>query len=367
MSTKILYLSHIDWRYIKQRPQFIAECLSKNTEVLYISGRSVKRLFGSTPKDHTKLRILYYPSLPLIGLGSTKIALLLLNNLFCLIRIFLLLTRNKPQAIYTTSPIHYYTIKVLTTLLHAHVFYDCMDDNIGIKDIYLRNYTIKLEKKLLKIASSVFVSSNRLSTVARKRGAKKLPIVVNNGIDRHLLRYIKNEDNVAKQNGSTTRLLYFGSIDYWFDFASIEKLLNKKRHVTMTLLGPLKVRLPKHPRLNYLGIAPHEELRLIAQDYDILTMPFVVSDLIRSVDPVKIYEYISFYKNIVCVYYDEMNRFKDFIKTYRNYEEFEKCVDYFINNKNPIYSRQHAFRFLSLQTWESRSKQVFNEMSKYIA
>ena len=45
-------------------------------------------------------------------------------------------------------------------------------------------------------------------------------------------------------------------------------------------------------------------------------MPFILNELIESVDPVKLYEYINFEKNIICIKYDEILRFKDFVYFY---------------------------------------------------
>ena len=42
-------------------------------------------------------------------------------------------------------------------------------------------------------------------------------------------------------------------------------------------------------------------------------MPFKLNDIIRDVDPVKLYEYISMGKPVISVYYKEVNQFRDFV------------------------------------------------------
>ena len=39
---KIIYIEHVEWNYIKQRPQYIAENLSKNFDVTVYSPYSYK-------------------------------------------------------------------------------------------------------------------------------------------------------------------------------------------------------------------------------------------------------------------------------------------------------------------------------------
>ena len=41
-------------------------------------------------------------------------------------------------------------------------------------------------------------------------------------------------------------------------------------------------------------------------------MPFVINEIINAVDPVKIYEYINFNKDIIMCYYDEVRRFNKY-------------------------------------------------------
>ena len=42
-------------------------------------------------------------------------------------------------------------------------------------------------------------------------------------------------------------------------------------------------------------------------------MPFVVNDLIKSVDPVKLYEYLAFKVPVISVYYPEIKYFKNML------------------------------------------------------
>ena len=55
-----------------------------------------------------------------------------------------------------------------------------------------------------------------------------------------------------------------------------------------------------------------------------LIMPFKVNELIKSVNPVKIYEYIWMGLPVIAPYYGETEKFSDYIYLYNNPDDFIK-------------------------------------------
>jgi len=87
--------------------------------------------------------------------------------------------------------------------------------------------------------------------------------------------------------------LYIGTISSWFDFESIILMLDKNESANFVLIGPVDISIPKHNRLHYFGTFSRDYLPFFMLNAHVLTMPFKVNQLIESVDPVKIYEYIG--------------------------------------------------------------------------
>ncbi len=52
-------------------------------------------------------------------------------------------------------------------------------------------------------------------------------------------------------------------------------------------------------------------------------MPFKLNDIVEAVDPVKLYEYINFNKDILTISYKEIERFSKFTYSYDGYDEFK--------------------------------------------
>ena len=60
----------------------------------------------------------------------------------------------------------------------------------------------------------------------------------------------------------------------------------------------INTEVPKHRRIHWKGVIEHNKLWENVKEMDALIMPFKVNDIIRDVDPVKLYEYISMGKKL---------------------------------------------------------------------
>ena len=87
-------------------------------------------------------------------------------------------------------------------------------------------------------------------------------------------------------------------------------------------------------------------------------MPFQINELILSVDPVKLYEYINFGKNILSVRYKEIERFKDFVFFYDDYASFISQIKKMKEQLSTIYNNEERIKFLQKNTWEKRASSI---------
>jgi len=365
MKKKMLYIMHIDWNWIKQRPQFLAEELSQYYDMTIVYTYGYRRNFIKQSNKFNGFKKI----IPLYRLPSVKVRNTFFGKIIndLILKIQFLFIGKDFDYIWLTSPIYIEIINKIFKDNKIKIIYDCMDDNIGIKDESSRKKTIDQEIVLLQRADTVFVSSINLQQVIKNRGYKGNCYLLYNGISNNLLNQNIKDNQLEKNikdnqvnNAEGFNLLYIGTIAYWFDFEKILKLLNEFNNITITLIGPCETEMPYHSRLIYKGIIPHSELPYFAAKYDALIMPFLVNELILSVDPVKIYEYISFGKNIISIYYPEMDKFKDFVHFYRTYDELKTQVMKLISNNKLSYTKDKAEEFLRSNTWKVRAKEVYN-------
>jgi hypothetical protein len=163
------------------------------------------------------------------------------------------------------------------------------------------------------------------------------------------------------------KILCFGTIANWFDFGILSRSLDKFTNIEYHIIGPIE-RIDKSTidkRIIIHSQLEHSKLMLVAKDYDILIMPFLLNETVKSVDPVKFYEYINLDKPIISVYYPEIKRFSRFIEFYKTYDEFCKILgNILINKLGKKYDDSERLDFLLQNTWSKRIELIETSFSK---
>ena len=94
-------------------------------------------------------------------------------------------------------------------------------------------------------------------------------------------------------------------------------------------------------------------------DYDAPIMQFLVNDIILSVDPVKLYEYINLGKCVISVKYPEIERFEPFVYFYQSREEYIDLIERLSKNGFiPKYTEKQRTQFLEENSWDARYKTI---------
>lgn len=208
------------------------------------------------------------------------------------------------------------------------VIYDCMDNHPAfVNDERQMEIIIRQEENLIKKANLVLVSSNHLIDILKSRYGNEIEEKINlvrNGYNGAILDQAKT---VSEKKHKLYTFAYFGTISTWFNFDYILRSLEECADIQYELFGPLAgVQIPKHERIHYHGTIEHEKLLENIKDADCLIMPFLINEIIEAVDPVKLYEYINFNKNILTCRYEEIERFEPFVYFYTGYDEFIKQI-----------------------------------------
>lgn len=147
------------------------------------------------------------------------------------------------------------------------------------------------------------------------------------------------------------------------DWELILKCINYNRKVQFHLWGPVRCNnIPKNPNIIFHGVVEHERIYDEIKDTDCLIMPFILNDIIYAVDPVKLYEYISFGKCIISIKYPEVERFIDFVWEYESDIEFIELVNRLTTGElQPKYSEKQQIDFINNNTWESRVSEIISK------
>lgn len=358
---KIIYCMHVGWNWIKQRPHYIAEELSEHYNMTVLCEHSYRTCRGDNKKsEYNNIRIIDFYKIPMLDHFriSKKI-----NDFFRKIYYYCWIKISNPDYVYAMKPD---AVKFIPKLKkNTKLIYDCMDDMLCFtEDENIKKYIFQMEKKLVEKADLVIASSNHLGNVLLKRyNMKELPLIVRNAYNGE----ISKQERV--DSGYTTdvfTICYFGTIASWFNFEFIIKALDEIERLEFLLIGPTQAGtvVPQHVRLNYVGSVEHDLLAEKTKDVNAFIMPFIVNDLIESVDPVKLYEYINFNKDILCVRYEEVERFDKFVYFYEDYTSFKKQIYNMMNTKKIKYSSKERIEFLESNTWKNRADLIIDAINK---
>ncbi len=120
MKENMLYLMHIDWEWIKQRPQYIAEKMKESYNVALFYPRNYRI---KTWKKQKNAKVFY--SIPMVR--RTK-ALWKVDFFRKELAIRIRIASYKPKVIYATHPEFG---RMIPSSYKGIVVYDCMDDMVA--------------------------------------------------------------------------------------------------------------------------------------------------------------------------------------------------------------------------------------------
>lgn len=349
---KILYFMHIDWHWIKQRPHFLAEELSSlpGTKVLVAYPRVLRR--SGMVKNSTTTRLLPMPMLPYSRFKWISVLNEHARNIYlrCLLYFF------RPDVVWLGFPT-IVSANILKQYPLLRIVYDCMDDSPAFgKCEAERMKILRKENALLDRADLVLASSRNLFQKIVERGAHPDKVrLVRNAFGGKL-------HTPGRADGLTTtfRFLYIGTVADYIDFDVILHCLGNLDGIEFHFIGPITTHCPRHERVVFHEPVEHERLPDFMQAYDCFMMPFRLTELIRGVDPVKLYEYINLNKNILCVYYPELDRFSDFVTFYHTQDDFIGQVKNLVKDNCIKYTATRRLEFLRGNTWAARVTDMAN-------
>lgn len=370
---RVAILSILIWGAIKQRGQFVAELLSKDYDVDYIQFKGVKTMLGlnrhlfvNKPSDSRCLKVKN-----IFRINTNKISnsvIKIIANCVNTIVLYFYNDFKKYDYIWVTHPLMYsYFKKRLPN--NAKIIYDCADDWLEFENTVMSTeMLIESEKELLTRSQQVFCSSDYLKAKLLSRyGVKRTIYVVNNaiGLPPSTDNFCASDEikRVIEEISALPHpMIYIGTISDWFDFDIMERILKKYPESTLVLVGPTEVVLPKHERIKYYGVIERRYIFSIMDLAFVLIMPFKLNELIKSVNPVKLYEYIYTGKPIIAPSYGESEKFLPYVNLYRSEPEFEAIIESLLKGDRKQLSIKECREYVNKNRWEDR----YSQFRKYL-
>lgn len=349
---------HIPFEWAKQRPQFLAEYLSNYFEIFLFT-------FESYRKKNLRKENVPFPHKRIHTFPLAHKSRLIRNLNRSIVEKALRSSLTGKDVVWITHPNTWSSVKNLISAKQILV-YDCMDNVIEFprekNNRALQKTIMAFEKELLLRANLVLFSSETLKTTLETRYGlgKNRGHVVHNGINPKLLLDIKDtRETSINSPGVMKKLVYVGTISEWFDFELVKHSLERFSNIEIHLYGPSEVQVPHYDRLFYHGPIPHQEVFPILHNADALIMPFKITSLIESVNPVKLYEYVAARRPAIAPYYTESSHFQNFVYLYDTRKDWDELMKKISENHlgskgDPIT----ALDFCRQNTWKEKAHHI---------
>lgn len=359
---RILYVMHVDWDSIWQRPHEFARQLRKSFDllVLYPVGRKRSSIVHNT-RQGLELRLF----LQLYRRREYKlVAAVNRARLRWLFR--RVISRYRPDAIWVTHP---ELIEYLPSDARARIVYDCMDDALAFPQPDVFTERMRRDEAAL-VARSDLVLTSSLSlgkTLQSRYGASAHTRLVRNGCAGY---GAVTTFSTSKGADGLWHLGYVG-LASTLDFQALGVLMSSRNDLFLDMYGPVDWDVEAEQlsgRICWHGPIAHEDISTCLDTCCCLVAPYRLNDRVLAADSVKLYDYVSLGKPIVARRYPEIGRFSEFAEFYETPQELvgvisRMCSEGFVRK----YTEEQRTAFLSENTWDVRGQQIRRELQDLLS
>jgi glycosyltransferase involved in cell wall biosynthesis len=214
-----------------------------------------------------------------------------------------------------------------------------------------------LDRRLCERADLVVTTSRAL--YEGKRAWNPETHLVTHGVDhRHFATALADATPVAAELDVVPPpiLGFFGLVEEWVDLDLLAYLAERRPAWTIALIGKVGrdvSRLGRYPNVRLLGRRPYEELPRYCKAFSVGLIPFVVNELTRNVNPIKLREYLSAGLPVVSTALPEAAAYGEHCAVANSYEEFERAVEAALRDDGPERRRARS-RAMQVETWERK-------------
>lgn len=238
--------------------------------------------------------------------------------------------------------------------------YYCVDEWTGFTGIDGEKIAAE-ERVLCERADVVFAACSTLAE--RKQQYRPDVHTSTHGVDRDLFATAlevstRVPDDLARLPGPV--LGFVGTIQDWVDLDLIDYLAEAHPKWSIALLGRVFVdvsRLENRPNVHFLGRKSHAELPAYYRGFAVGLIPYLLTERMRYVNPLKLREYLSAGLPVVSTAVPEVRRYSSLCAVAESREQFEQAIVDALRSDSPALrrARSHAMRE---ETWERKVQEI---------
>jgi glycosyltransferase involved in cell wall biosynthesis len=253
----------------------------------------------------------------------------------------------------TTFP---YTVDVVRAIPDALRVYYCVDDFLDYPGVAKADWA-RMEAEMLNSIDGLIVTSRKLA----EKQTRSCPLLhLPHGVEHeHFSRAMKEPRTIAALEKIPRPIVgFFGLISSWVDLDLVNWLSERFPHVSFVLIGRPEMGVQVvRGRLNvyWLGLVPYAELPWYARYFDVGLIPFVLNQLTRAINPLKLLEYYSLGLPVLSTRLPELVDIPGPIKLAETRHEFESGLRELLEEQ---WDGKDAGAIAAENTWDRRVDQL---------
>jgi len=252
------------------------------------------------------------------------------------------------------------------TLGESLVVYYCVDEWSQFSYIDTEK-TVAAERKLIERADVIFAVCHELAE--RKRKLNPATHLSTHGVDHEVFSRALDESlalpaDVANLPGPV--LGFYGTIQDWVDLDLIARLASRHPEWSIVLIGTAHVDTSKVERfsnVHLLGRKPHAELPAYCKAFDVGLIPYVITERMKFVNPIKLREYLCAGLPVVSTAVPEVTHYAEHCTVADDYDAFEDGVVRALAEDTPE-KQQRRSEAMQRETWERKVQAVLQHVDE---
>lgn len=244
------------------------------------------------------------------------------------------------------------------TLGEEMAIYYCMDDHANYPGMSGRLMR-QLEPVCLGRVDLVLCTSRLL--MEDKRPSTSRVALLPQGVDVEIFRCDRSGSDSTGLSGRLPRPIigFYGTLGPWVDFNLIRDIAERRPTWSIVLIGPVEAEIDAvrgMPNIHLFGKMPNASLPAMAKDFSVGLIPYVINDMTRRVNSLKLLEYLALGLPIVSRPLPEVETYGGLVYRADDVDGFVRAIELALREDSEELRRER--RETAVQnTWEARAEQ----------